>query len=145
MGIVKAIYLRPERHAETVSVESAKAIVGTGLEGDHFKKKNGCRQITIMAQADWDAVCKDLGEDLDPMTRRANLLINNTILKNTTGKILQIGEVEIQIEGETTPCRIMDEAHDGLKAALTTEWRGGVYGKIITTGIIRIGNKVSFK
>jgi len=145
MGTVKAIYLRPEKHADPVSVDSATAVVGTGLEGDHFKKKNGLRQVTIMAQEDWDSVCKDLGADLDPLLRRANIITRNIIIKNTVGQILQISDVTIQIEGETKPCRIMDESHPGLKEALSPNWRGGVYGKVITSGIIKVGDKVSFK
>lgn len=144
-GTIKAIYLRPKKHADPVSVQSAQAVVGTGLEGDHFKKKDGLRQVTIMAQEDWDKVCKDLGADLDPLLRRANIITSNIVYNNTVGQILQISDVTIRIEGETKPCRVMDEAHPGLKEALSPNWRGGVYGKIITSGVITIEDKVSWK
>jgi MOSC domain-containing protein YiiM len=36
----------------------------------------------------------------------------------------------------------MDEAHDGLREALSADWRGGVYGKVLEGGPIRIGDPV---
>ena len=35
MGKLVSIYLRPSRRTPVKSVDSAEAVVGTGLEGDH--------------------------------------------------------------------------------------------------------------
>ena len=140
-AIVKAIYLRPERGADPVSVESVKAVIGTGLEGDHFKKDGGLRQVTLLSQQAWDEVCQDLGQELDPILRRSNILIDGLDFKKTKGRILKIGHVVISIEGETRPCKIMDETYEGLKDALVPEWRGGAYGKVLSGGIIKVGEK----
>jgi len=32
---------------------------------------------------------------------------------------------------------------NGLKDALATEWRGGVYGRVIESGVVQIGDKIS--
>lgn len=93
MGIVKAIYLRPERGTDPVPVETAQAVVGTGLEGDHCK--GGSRQITILAKEAWEEVCKDLGVELDPKARRANLFVEGVDLKDSVGTVFSIGQVGI--------------------------------------------------
>jgi hypothetical protein len=38
----------------------------------------------------------------------------------------------------------MDEAHQGLRAALSPEWRGGVYGEVLDDGAIAVGSEVTF-
>lgn len=140
-GKIKAIYLRRNKDETPISVNSASVQPGLGLEGDHFKKKNGLRQVTLLSQQAWNEVCKDLGTKLEPSLRRANILLDGIDLKESKGKILKIGQVTIQVEGETTPCRLMDEAFPGLKDVLTN-WRGGAYGRILKGGIIRVGEKV---
>jgi MOSC domain-containing protein YiiM len=143
LGRLLKIYLRPERQKPVIKVTQAEARVGTGLEGDHLKK--GSRQVTLLSVEAWQAVCQDLGKELDPSLRRANLLIEGLDLKETIGKFIQIGSAVVKVTGETKPCRLMDEAEAGLKYALVPDWRGGVFGEVITPGHISIGDIVSWK
>lgn len=135
---VVAIYLRPSSGEPPVAVDSVTAIAGRGLEGDHHTK-GGLRQVTILSKESWDEVCMGLDTVLSPSVRRANLVIDKLSLRESVGQHLRVGEVLIKIQGETLPCRLMDEAQPGLKAALA-DWNGGVYGEIITTGRIEVGD-----
>lgn len=144
MGRLLKIFLRPTRGKPTMEVNCALAVVGTGLEGDHFSKTNGNRQITILAKEAWEQVCQKLEKELDPKLRRANLLVEGFhFTPYAIGRILRIGKVRIRITGETKPCRLMDEVEEGLKHALEC-WRGGVYGKIIKGGQISVGDTVKY-
>ncbi|MFY8207099.1 MAG: MOSC domain-containing protein, partial [Arenimonas sp.] len=58
--------------------------------------------------------------------------------------ILRIGEAELQIMLETDPCPRMDAQHDGLTAALTPHWRGGVCCRVLADGIVNTGDSVVF-
>tara|TARA_Y100001935_G_scaffold200316_1_gene168599 strand:- start:30 stop:476 length:447 start_codon:yes stop_codon:yes gene_type:complete len=142
MPKVVAIYLRPARGEEPVEVSQAKAVPGLGLEGDHFSKAGGHRQITLLSLTAWKQVCQELGVDLPASVRRANIVIDDIDLKDKRGRFLKIGRCLIQIRGETTPCRIMDEAHPGLKDALKPDWRGGVYGSVASGSLIMQGDTV---
>lgn len=144
MGTVQAIYLRPAKDEPMVQVPVAKATIGTGLDNDYFKKTGGKRQVTLLSQEAWEQACQDLKQNLDPQLRRANLLVEGIDLKESAGKILKIGNVIIQLEGETAPCRLMDEAHPGLKNALLSDWRGGAYGKVLGGGLIKEGDTISW-
>lgn len=142
MGKIEAIYLRRQKGVDPEQVV-AMAQAGEGLLGDHFSKAGGKRQITLLSLEDWKEVCQIVGP-IDPKKRRANLLISGLDLKESVGRTIRVGTVDIYIEGETTPCRLMDETRDGLKNALSPDWRGGVYGRVLCGGLILVGSDISF-
>ena len=53
-------------------------------------------------------------------------LIEGISLEATTGQVLKIGSIELEITGELVPCNRMDEQFDGLTSILEKDWRGGV-------------------
>ncbi len=140
MGSLLKIYLRPVR-GELREVSEAEAGLGNGLEGDHAKGPK--RQITLLSREAWDAACTELGQTLDPGTRRANLLIEGVELKQTTGQTITIGDVQIRLTGETKPCPQMEEAAPGLQEALVPDWRGGVFGEVLNDGTLTVGDAVA--
>lgn len=140
MGRVVGIYLRPSARNPVRSVESAEAIVGKGLEGDHAG--GGNRQVTLIEEEKWRAACHDLGHKLSDGTRRANVVVERLSLSKSIGGRLRLGEVMIHVIGETRPCRLMDAAAEGLQEALSPDCRGGVYGKVVEGGVVSIGTSV---
>ncbi len=56
---------------------------------------------------------------------------------------VRIGEVEIHIHGETNPCDFMNEQHSGLREALISNCRGGIYGQVTAEGTIHAGDRVT--
>lgn len=124
----------------TLHTERAVGLV-TGLEGD-FRGRTRNRQVTVLSREAWAAACAAVGADLPWTTRRANLLVEGLDLEETTGQRLHIGEVVLEITGETRPCTRMEEAHAGLREALTPGWRGGVTCRVVTPGTVRTGATV---
>lgn len=117
-------------------------IAGRGLTGN--TNQGGRRQITIITEEAWDGVQEALGIAVDPVLRRANVMIRGVDLENSRGKLLRIGNCIIRIHGEVTPCRKMEDAQPGLQAAMRPRWRGGVFGEIVEGGVIRVGDSVAF-
>lgn len=139
-GKLLGIWGRKEWSGVMTSFDSGTLYAGKGmLEDISFGTR---RQITIIEKEVWKKVMEELKSDLPPETRRANLMISGINLKETTGKILQIGDCHIEIMGETTPCASMDRKLKGLKDALKPNWNGGAYGKVLNSGKISIGDKV---
>lgn len=115
-----------------------------GVNGD-FRGKPGKRQVTLLSQTQWQAVCLELGVVLPWLTRRANLLIEGIEFNQTMlNKALKIGNAVLQITGETDPCPRMDQAHQGLMLALQPNWRGGTTCRVIADGKIHRGSKVNW-
>jgi MOSC domain-containing protein YiiM len=141
-GLVEAIHLRPAARMPTRSVASALAIQQRGLVGDHAG--TGRREITLVSREAWDAACAELGRSLDPAVRRANLVVSGLPLGELIGQCLAIGQVRIELVGETRPCELMDDLGGvGLCAALRPERRGGVHGRILAGGTIAVGDVVT--
>ncbi|HCK85251.1 MAG TPA: MOSC domain-containing protein, partial [Hyphomonadaceae bacterium] len=58
------------------------------------------------------------------------------------GGRLIIGGVELAITGETKPCANMDRQWQGLTAALTPDWRGGLTARVLRGGEVCVGDGV---
>ena len=124
--------MSPRESAELV----AKGLVGNAEQG-------GRRPITVLSAERWHRAEADLGTELDPELRRANLLVSGVDLVGARGKVLQVGVARLKIGRECTPCRLMDDQHPGLKAALDADWGGGAYATVLTPGPIHVGDPVT--
>lgn len=120
-----------------------------GLEGDCRgtvpEGKKGNRQITVIEAESWQAAVRDLGgaDGLVWSDRRANLLVSGVRLPREAGKVIAIGKgLRIEVRGECDPCSRMDALRDGLRLALTPDWRGGICGRVISEGEIALGDEV---
>ncbi len=134
------IWGRQEWGGEMKPYPSANLVADKGMREDaSFGSK---RQITIIEESVWNSVNANLGANLPPETRRANLLIRGLNLKETEGKVLQIGACRVKIRGETKPCELMDQFFDGLRGGLKPDWNGGAWGDVLDSGKISIGDPV---
>ena len=107
--------------------------------------RGGRRQVTIISRERWIAISEMLGVQLDPSTRRANLMISGLELAHSRGRIVTIGSARLLINGETRPCERMEEAYPGLQAAMRERWGGGAFAEVLDGGEIRVGDHVDWK
>src|SRR5688572_12994990 len=124
-------------------VREATLIAGQGMEGSVGRSRR--RQVTLLAREAWESATAELGRDPGPGSRRANFLISGIDLADTRGRVLVVGSTRIEIGGELTPCERMDEAAAGLRAALSRDWRGGVFARVLEGGIVRVGDRVAWE
>ena len=112
-----------------------------GGVADDFRGRPGRRQVTVLSLESWQAAGRELGRELPWTARRANLLVSGVDL--AAAGVLRIGEVELEVTGETAPCERMEEACPGLRAALTPGWRGGVTCRVRRPGTLYPGAPAS--
>ena len=113
---------------------------GAGLVDD--AKRSRTRQVTIVSRERWKAGAEALGQHVDPVLRRANLLISGVDLENSRGNILRVGSGRLRVNGETRPCERMDEPLPGLRAERRHRCGGGVYASVLEDGKIAVGDPV---
>src|SRR3712207_3952435 len=141
-GTLDAIWIKRFRRGPMDPAREARLVAGRGIVGN--ANQGGKRQVTIIAREAWDAATRGLGAQVDPATRRANLLVSGLELAKTRGRILRVGDVRLRVYGETKPCWQMEEAHTGLQNALRPDWRGGVFAEVLDDGTIAVGDRVEW-
>lgn len=127
----------PMQLLDTSAVTSAAGIVGD-CKGLKFRK----RQVTVLAAEAWEIACAAVGADLPWTARRANLLTRNVVLPRARGALLRVGDLLLEVTGQTYPCRRMDEVTPGLLKALAPDWRGGLTCTVLEGAAIRLGDPV---
>jgi len=142
-GRLEAIWLKRAHRGPMDEVAEATAVAGRGLDGSVDRSRR--RQVTVIEREVWERLMKELGADISPSSRRANLMVSGVALANTRGRVLRVGGVRLEIGGETTPCERMDEAFEGLRAAMKPDWGGGVFAQVLDDGLITVGDDVAWE
>lgn len=93
---------------------------------------------------DWDAACAEIGQELPWTPRRANFLVNGEN-PDRLGARLKIGDVILEVTDETQPCALTEQAVIGLKAAVESDWRGGVCCRVVKGGPVAVGDDMEIQ
>ncbi len=139
-GRLEAIWLKPGNRQPMKTLEQVTVKAHQGLVGN--ANLGGRRQVTLIEKEIWTDLRERLGAGLEPIARRANLMVSGIHLRDTRGQVLLVGKCRIHIWGETRPCARMDEAWPGLKDALVENWGGGAHGEALDDGEIALGDPV---
>jgi MOSC domain-containing protein YiiM len=123
-------------------VSRATLRAGRGIAGN--ADQGGRRQVTLIDCRAWDAAIEQVGVAVEPVARRANVLMSGFSLADSRGRTLRIGSCELRINGETRPCERMDEAQPGLRAALSAPWLGGAFAEVLNDAEIELGAPVEW-
>jgi MOSC domain-containing protein YiiM len=140
VGRLEAIWIKAAHGGPMTPAATATLVEGRGLAGSVWH--GGTRQVTVIEREVFDGLRASLDAAVEPSMRRANLMVSGVRLEGVRHRTLWIGSCRIELIGETRPCVLMDEALQGLRAALDPGWGGGAYGKVLVGGEIRVGDEV---
>lgn len=141
VGMVRGVAYCSVKGGLMVETNRAETLVGLGLRDEPWHQAK--RGVTLLSVESWRDACHELGTDLVWTLRRANVLIEGVDLGTLIGRTIAIGDGRYRVHGETKPCGLMDQQHNGLRAALVPAMRGGVHAEVLTAGTIRGGDRVS--
>ena len=140
-GSVLALALRPVKSKEVIVQDTLELSPQAGVMGDHGTSRH--RQVSLLDEDSWNAACIEVDEALNWTTRRSNVLVSGLDLQHLVGSQIRLGSALVEVMGEVVPCHVMDAAKKGLKDALKPDWRGGVYGRVIESGQVHVGDKIT--
>ncbi|HYZ48490.1 MAG TPA: MOSC domain-containing protein [Sphingomonas sp.] len=127
-------------------VERAFLSTALGVTGDArgiVKNGKNKRQVALLELGDWQAATAEIGADIPWQERRANLLVDWVDLPRRAGAVIRIGDAaQIETTMECDPCIRMEQVAPGLMDALKPDWRGGVLGRVLIDGEIRVGDPI---
>lgn len=143
VGRLEAIWSKRAHRGVMDGLSTATLVAGRGVDGSVGRSTR--RQVTLLDREQWERATAPLGRAVDPIVRRANLLLSGIPLLETRGRTLRIGQTLLRIGGETTPCERMEEAVPGLQEALRADWGGGAFAQVLVGGEVRVGDAVSWE
>lgn len=134
-GRIVNLYLKTEHRKPVEPVASAQAESGLGLVGDvSFGRSK--RQVLLIEKETLD----EFG--LEPGRIKENVTVEGMTLAGLArGSLLQVGQAVIEVTGDCTPCRTLEDIRPGLQ----NEMRGrrGILGRVIEGGTILVGDSVA--
>ena len=139
--MLRGIAIRPAKYAPMQPLTQAVLGRDVGVQGDS-RGKPSARQVTVLSADSWQQVCERYGQPLSWLTRRANLLLAGQVFSaSDVGSRLTVGPVVLLITRECDPCYRMDEQVAGLKSLLMPPFTAGVCARVLSAGVIRVGDK----
>ena len=133
----------PMETLDHVAVTATEGVHGDFRGGLASTKKGRRRQVSLIEAESVSAAFAACLASLDWSDCRRNLLVQGLRLPREEGLRVQIGDsLVVEITGECDPCERMDALHEGLRAALTPDWRGGFLGRVIEDGEIAVGDEI---
>jgi MOSC domain-containing protein YiiM len=145
-GTVTDIVIGPAEGGPVRSVTEVSALSGRGLEGDRYLVAEGeehdpADEITLIAVEGIERASEEAGLELSPADMRRNIVTRGVDLSYLIGKRFRVGEVEIEALADNPPCRYLQELA-GKPLLKPMIKHGGVRGRILRTGIIRVGDPI---
>ena len=143
-GTLEWIGVRPARKVAMISLPEVCAIAELGLEGDRRceSRSGSARQVTLINREHITLISGLLGkESISPDTLRRNLVVSGINLLALRHQRFRIGDVVFEGTALCHPCLRMEQAL-GQGAVAAMLGHGGLCAKIITTGTLRLGDKV---
>ena len=133
----------PMETLERVSVTAGEGVHGDFRGARASMKPSRKRQVSLIEAECVSAAMAEAGALLDWSDCRRNLLVRGLRLPRVPGTRVRIGaSLVLEITDECEPCERMDALHEGLRAALTPDWRGGFLGRVIEDGEIAVGDEI---
>jgi MOSC domain-containing protein YiiM len=141
-GEVTWIGRRPERRADVIPCTEVTALVGQGLEGDHYAGRSGSRGITLVQAEHLEVLGGLLRRDpIDPALLRRNLVVSGVNLLALKGQRFRIGTAVLEGTGPCPPCSRMEETL-GPGGYNAMRGHAGLSARVVTGGVIRLCDAV---
>ena len=141
-GRVIWIGLRKTRREPLFQVDSARALKDEGLEGDHYSRRAGNRQVTLIQSESLRAIASHLGlNEVSPFDLRRNIVTSGINLNALKDRRFRIGDAVLEASGECHPCSRMEETF-GAGGYNAVRGFGGITARVIEGGTITLDSTV---
>ena len=147
-GRVAGLYIGPEFSEPMTGPPSIKAVEGRGIEGDRYFERepsgdhDPTLEITLIELEAIESARSEYDIEFGPEDTRRNIVTKGIRLEELLGKIFTVGEVQIEALERNPPCAHLVRLTE-KKLLKPLIHRGGVRGRIVTTGTIKLGDPIT--
>lgn len=101
------------------------------------------RHVSVQSLSSLAEASAILGEPIEASGTRRNITISDGVVPRKPGHRIVIGEVELEVVRIAAPCRLLDDVI-GRGAARALHNRAGTIFRVLSDGVIRVGDAVNF-
>jgi MOSC domain-containing protein YiiM len=145
-GSIVAIFTAPATGAATASHDEIKAVAARGLEGDRYFSSNAAEhdpedEITLIESEGLELAASERGVELERGEHRRNIVTRGVDLLGLVGQTIKVGEAEVELVRDNPPCKYLQDL-TGKEVLRGLHGKGGVRGRIVSGGVIRVGDSL---
>jgi len=145
MSVVYEIGITEKNNQEIEKKDTIEVVASKGIVGDrYFHDFNGDReQITLIESENIDYYNNTFNTKFTYLEFRRNIVTKNIKLNDLVGKTIQVGEIKLKVNDLCRPCKDLQQRLG--KSNIIKEFlrRGGLRCEILSSGNIKIGDKIT--
>ena len=144
MGKIEAINISSISEEETVYVNQAFLEKNKGIVNDRYYNnfKHSMEQVTLIDKEEIDLFNYNIKKNIDYKDFRRNIIVSGLNLIKCINKTILINDVKLKIHEICQPCKYLQDKLKTPKLVKLLANKSGVRAEIITSGFIKVNDRV---
>jgi len=144
MGKIEAINISSISEAETVYVNQAFLEKNKGIVNDRYYNnfKHSMEQVTLIDKEEIDLFNCIIKKNIDYKDFRRNIIVSGLNLIKCINKTILINDVKLKIHEICQPCKYLQDKLKTPELVKLLVNKSGVRAEIITSGFVKVNDKV---
>ena len=146
MGKIEAINISSISEEETVYVNQAFLEKNKGIVNDRYYNnfKHSMEQVTLIDKEEIDLFNYNIKKNIDYKDFRRNIIVSGLNLIKCINKTILINDVKLKIHEICQPCKYLQDKLKTPELVKLLVNKSGVRAEIITSGFIKVNDRVEF-
>ena len=144
MGKIEAINISSISEAETVYINQAFLEKNKGIVNDRYYNnfKHSMEQVTLIDKEEIDLFNYNIKKKIDYKDFRRNIIVSGLNLTKCINKTILINDVKLKIHEICQPCKYLQDKLKTPELVKLLVNKSGVRAEIITSGFIKVNDRV---
>ena len=144
MGKIEAINISSISEAETVYINQAFLEKNKGIVNDRYYNnfKHSMEQVTLIDKEEIDLFNYNIKKKIDYKDFRRNIIVSGLNLTKCINKTILINDVKLKIYEICQPCKYLQDKLKTPELVKLLVNKSGVRAEIVTSGFIKINDRV---
>ena len=144
MGKIEAINISSISEEETVYVNQAFLEKNKGIVNDRYYNnfKHSMEQVTLIDKEEIDLFNYNIKKNIDYKDFRRNIIVSGLNLIKCINKTILINDVKLKIHEICQPCKYLQDKLKTPELVKLLVNKSGVRAEIITSGFVKVNDRV---